>query len=107
MGIGNLARELPDIRLFWQAEAIFPVALYVAIVVTIDVESDRVGPFTSEDEELRSAAVALRCSWVSPDTILTIVGGLRERLAFTRGAERRWAPATLNWPFGPVPQLCR
>jgi len=34
-----------------KAEAIFPVTLHGTIVGTIDVESDRVGAFTSDDED--------------------------------------------------------
>ena len=50
-----------------KAEAIFPVTQHGAIVGTIDVESDRVGAFTSEDEDLlRGAALVLQPLWAAP-----------------------------------------
>jgi GAF domain-containing protein len=49
-----------------KAEAIFPVTLHGEIVGTIDVESDRVGAFTSADEDfLRGAAVVLQPLWAA------------------------------------------
>jgi GAF domain-containing protein len=51
-----------------KAEAIFPVTLDGAIVGTIDVESDRVGAFTSGDADfLSGAAVVLQPLWAPAD----------------------------------------
>ena len=53
-----------------KAEAIFPVTLHGVVVGTVDVESDRVAAFTSEDEDfLRGAAVVLRPLWAVPDAV--------------------------------------
>jgi L-methionine (R)-S-oxide reductase len=53
-----------------KAEAIFPVTVHAAIVGTIDVESDRVGAFTSADEEfLRHAAVILQPLWAAAEPV--------------------------------------
>ena len=53
-----------------KAEAIFPVTLHGVIVGTIDVESDRVGAFTSADEDfLRAAAVVLQPLWATPNAV--------------------------------------
>lgn len=53
-----------------KAEAIFPVTLNGAIVGTLDVESDRVGAFTSENEDfLRGEAVVLQPLWAAPDAV--------------------------------------
>ena len=53
-----------------KAEAIFPVTLHCVVVGTVDVESDRVAAFTSEDEDfLRGAAVVLRPLWAVPDAV--------------------------------------
>jgi L-methionine (R)-S-oxide reductase len=53
-----------------KAEAIFPVVRHGVIVGTIDVESDRIGAFTSADEDfLRGAAVVLRPLWAAPDAV--------------------------------------
>ena len=47
-----------------KAEAIFPVTIDGTTVGTIDVESDRVGAFTSSDEDfLTGAAMMLRPLW--------------------------------------------
>jgi putative methionine-R-sulfoxide reductase with GAF domain len=54
-----------------KAEAIFQVTLHGAVVGTIDVESDRVGTFTREDEDiLRGAAVVVRPLWAAPDRMV-------------------------------------
>jgi len=51
-----------------KAEAIFPVTLRGAIVGTIDVESDRVGAFTTADEDfLGRVALVLQPLWA--DTV--------------------------------------
>ena len=53
-----------------KAEAIYPVSVHGAIVGTIDVESDRVGAFTSADDDfLRGAAVLLQPLWAAPDAV--------------------------------------
>ena len=53
-----------------KGEAIFPVMVHGTIVGTIDVESDRVGAFTREDEDfLSGAAAVLQPLWATPDAV--------------------------------------
>lgn len=62
-----------------KAEAIFPVTLHGAIVGTIDVESDRVGAFTNEDEDfLRGAAAVIQPLWAPTRCSLAIVAAARD-----------------------------
>jgi putative methionine-R-sulfoxide reductase with GAF domain len=53
-----------------RAEAIFPVTVRGTILGTIDVESDRVEAFTTEDEEfLASAAEVIQPLWVDRNAV--------------------------------------